>query len=73
MPCGWASPCCCSWFEIDPAALIRNPGLWHLLDEGARVSEATGTLLCGTTALHRLARRLDRETALAVFRASGMA
>ncbi|GGV25784.1 hypothetical protein GCM10010260_77640 [Streptomyces filipinensis] len=58
--------------EIDPEVLIRNPGLWYLLDEGARVSEAAGTLLCGTTALHRLARRIDRETALGVFRASGM-
>jgi hypothetical protein len=58
--------------EIDPAVLIRNPGLWHLLDEGARISEAAGTLVCGTTALHRLARRLDSETARAVFRASGL-
>ncbi|MFI9249092.1 hypothetical protein [Streptomyces sp. NPDC053069] len=58
--------------EIDPGTLIRNPGLWYLLDEGARVSEAAGTLLCGTTALHRLARRIDRETALGVFRASGL-
>ncbi|MEV6051773.1 hypothetical protein [Streptomyces sp. NPDC052107] len=58
--------------EIDPEVLIRNPALWHLLDEGARRSEAAGTLLCGTTALHRLAHRLDRETARAVFRASGM-
>jgi hypothetical protein len=58
--------------EIDPEVLPRNPDLWHLLDEGARVSEAAGTLLCGTTALHRLARRVDRETAMGVFRASGM-
>ncbi|MGW2420726.1 hypothetical protein ACWC0C_15985 [Streptomyces sp. NPDC001709] len=58
--------------EIDPEVLLRNPDLWYLLDEGARVSEAAGTLLCGTTALHRLARRVDRETALGVFRASGM-
>ncbi|MEV6118605.1 hypothetical protein AB0L59_40620 [Streptomyces sp. NPDC052109] len=58
--------------EIDPEVLPRNPGLWYLLDEGARASEAAGTLLCGTTALHRLARRVDHETALGVFRASGM-
>lgn len=58
--------------EIDPEVLVRNPALWHRLDEGARRSEATGTLLCGTAALHRLARRLDHETALAVLRASGM-
>ncbi|WP_369367715.1 hypothetical protein AB5L52_36200 [Streptomyces sp. CG4] len=58
--------------EIDPEVLIRNPDLWYLLDEGVRVSEAAGTLLCGTTALHRLARRVDRETALGVFRVSDM-
>ncbi|WP_189956894.1 hypothetical protein [Streptomyces alanosinicus] len=58
--------------EIDPEILVRNPNLWYLLDQGARVSEAAGTLLCGTTALHRLARRLDQETAQAVFRVSGM-
>ncbi|WP_369387964.1 hypothetical protein AB5J72_10415 [Streptomyces sp. CG1] len=58
--------------EIDPAVLIRNPNLWYLLDEGVRVSEAAGTLQCGTTALHRLARQVDSETALSVFRVSGM-
>ncbi|WP_225827910.1 hypothetical protein [Streptomyces naphthomycinicus] len=58
--------------EIDPEVLIRNPDLWYRLDEGARRSEATGTLLSGTTALHRLARRLDSETARGVFRASGL-
>ncbi|WP_330456589.1 hypothetical protein OIB37_06615 [Streptomyces sp. NBC_00820] len=58
--------------EIDPDVLVRNPALWHRLDEGARRSEAAGTLRCGTTALHRLARRIDRETALEVFRTSGL-
>lgn len=58
--------------EIDPEVLIRNPDLWYLLDEGARASEAAGTLLCGATALHRLAHRIDRETALRVFQASGI-
>ncbi|OLZ72250.1 hypothetical protein AV521_10150 [Streptomyces sp. IMTB 2501] len=58
--------------EIDPEVLIRNPNLWYLLDEGVRASEAAGILLCGTTALHRLARRVDSDTALSVFRASGM-
>ncbi|MFF8732475.1 hypothetical protein ACF073_39345 [Streptomyces sp. NPDC015171] len=57
--------------EIDPEILIRNPDLWYRLDEGARRSEAAGILLCGTTALHRMSRRLDRETARGVFRASG--
>ncbi|MFJ3641060.1 hypothetical protein ACIPRD_15045 [Streptomyces sp. NPDC090108] len=58
--------------EIDPDVLIRNPELWYRLDEGIRRSEAAGTLLSGTTALHRLARRVDRETALTVFRSSGL-
>ncbi|MEU6092502.1 hypothetical protein ABZ865_38150 [Streptomyces sp. NPDC047085] len=58
--------------EVDPEIFIDNPDLWCLLDEGTRRSEAAGTLLCGTTALHRLAERIDRETALAVFRTSGL-
>lgn len=58
--------------EIDPEVLLRNPGLWYHVAEGIRVSEASGTLRCGTTALHRLAERIDRETALAVFRASDL-
>ncbi|QTD97204.1 hypothetical protein [Streptomyces cyanogenus] len=58
--------------EIDPEVLVRNPQLWYRLDEGARASEAAGTLLCGAAALHRLARRVDRETALGVFRVSGL-
>ncbi|UFR05788.1 hypothetical protein KBP30_33530 [Streptomyces sp. Go40/10] len=58
--------------EIDPEVLLRNPELWYRLAEGAHVSEAAGTLRSGTAALHRLARRVDRETALAVFRASGL-
>ncbi|MEU6671772.1 hypothetical protein [Streptomyces sp. NPDC046727] len=58
--------------EIDPEVLIRNPDLWYRLAEGARASEAAGTLLSGTTDLHRLARRLDSETARGVFRASGL-
>jgi hypothetical protein len=31
--------------EVDPEALVHTPGLWYLLDEGARKSEAAGTLL----------------------------
>ncbi|MCZ0204802.1 hypothetical protein OZK63_05165 [Streptomyces sp. UMAF16] len=58
--------------EIDPEVLVRNPDLWYRLDEGARRAETAGILLTGTTALHTLARRVDRETALGVFRASGM-
>ncbi|MET9118966.1 hypothetical protein ABZX38_32900 [Streptomyces longwoodensis] len=58
--------------EIDPEILVRNPQLWFRLDEGARRAAADGSLVCGATALQRIARRVDRETARAVFRASGL-
>ncbi|MGW2704763.1 hypothetical protein [Streptomyces sp. NPDC001340] len=58
--------------EIDPAVLLRNPDLWLRLTEAARTSETSGTLRSGTTALHQLAERIDGETALMVFRASGL-
>ncbi|ANP48537.1 hypothetical protein J2Z21_009211 [Streptomyces griseochromogenes] len=58
--------------EMDPDTLVHNPELWHLLAESARKAEAGGLLLCGQTALHRLSARMERETALAVFKASGL-
>ncbi|MEU9166710.1 hypothetical protein AB0D34_02695 [Streptomyces sp. NPDC048420] len=58
--------------EIDPEVLVRNPRLWLRLEAGARKSAAGGTLLYGATALRRLARRIDHETAREVFRASGL-
>ncbi|GGW11389.1 hypothetical protein GCM10018980_00190 [Streptomyces capoamus] len=58
--------------ELDPAVLVRNPELWYRLNEGARASEAAGTLRCGTADLRLLARRVDRETAREVFRVSGL-
>lgn len=58
--------------EIAPDVLVINPRLWHHLDEDARKSAAGGTLLCGTTALQRLSHRIDRETARAVFKVSGL-
>jgi hypothetical protein len=58
--------------EVDPEVLVRNPRLWSHLDAGARKSAAAGTLLCGATPLSRLSRRVDRETAHAVFRASDL-
>ncbi|MFI1764480.1 hypothetical protein ACH41H_20855 [Streptomyces sp. NPDC020800] len=58
--------------EVDPETLVHNPQLWHRLDESARKAEAGGLLLCGHTALERLSARVDRETALAVFKASGL-
>ena len=57
---------------IDPEILVSHPQLWYRLAEGARKSAAEGTLLCGATALRRISRRVDRETARAVFRVSGL-
>ncbi|MET9255061.1 hypothetical protein [Streptomyces sp. NPDC003717] len=51
---------------------MRNPRLWAHLDTGARRSADDGLLLCGATALRRIALRVDRESARAVFRASGL-
>ncbi|GHI06038.1 hypothetical protein Scel_43590 [Streptomyces cellostaticus] len=58
--------------EIDPEALLHNPQLWHRLEQGTRKAAADGLLLCGQTALDRLSAGVDRETALAVFKASGL-
>ncbi|MGW0211903.1 hypothetical protein ACWDZ8_41435 [Streptomyces sp. NPDC003233] len=57
---------------IDPVALVNNPDLWHRFETGARKAAADGLLLCGQTALRHLSARMDREPALAVFRASGL-
>ncbi|MEU6668699.1 hypothetical protein [Streptomyces sp. NPDC046727] len=58
--------------EIDPEVLVNNPDLWRRLEEDAGKAAADGLLLCGQTALRRLSARVDRETALAVFKASGL-
>ncbi|WP_240797270.1 hypothetical protein [Streptomyces sp. F001] len=58
--------------EIDPQVLVANPELWYRLDEDAHKSEARGLLLCGATALNRVAERIDCETARTVFRVSGL-
>ncbi|MFF4359997.1 hypothetical protein [Streptomyces sp. NPDC001604] len=58
--------------ELDPEILVTNPQLWNRLDEGARKSAADGMLLCGGTALQLISQRVDRETARAVFKASGL-
>ncbi|MEV7319500.1 hypothetical protein [Streptomyces sp. NPDC093970] len=58
--------------EIDPQILVDNPALWRRVDEGARKAAAAGTLLCGATALTRLAERVEHENALGVFKASGL-
>lgn len=58
--------------EIDPRVLIDNPELWYRLVEDARRAEASGFLLCGTTALSRVSARIDGETAHTVFKVSGL-
>lgn len=58
--------------EIDPRVLVTNPPLWHRLDEDARVSALRGSLTCGATALRRVSERIDRETAMTVFKVSGL-
>ncbi len=59
--------------ELDPGVLVRNPALWHRLDADSRAARERGTLLCGATALGRLAARIDREAARTVFKVSGLA
>ncbi|MET9610030.1 hypothetical protein ABZZ17_34005 [Streptomyces sp. NPDC006512] len=58
--------------EIDPTVLVRNPAMWRRFDADSRISVQRGTLLCGATALRQLAERIDRETARAVFKVSGL-
>jgi hypothetical protein len=58
--------------EIDPQVLVDNPDLWYRLAEDADASAASGALLCGAEALHQVSERIDRETALNVFRTSGL-
>jgi hypothetical protein len=58
--------------EIDPQILVDNPDLWHRLDEDAQTSVSRGSLTCGALVLGRLSRRIDRETALHVFKVSGL-
>ncbi|MFJ3233773.1 hypothetical protein [Streptomyces sp. NPDC086787] len=58
--------------EIDPQVLVDNPDLWRGLERDAYESAARGSLTCGETALRRISERVDRETALSVFRASGL-
>ncbi|MER5905160.1 hypothetical protein ABT150_34630 [Streptomyces mirabilis] len=40
--------------------------------EDAQKSAASGSLACGATALRKVSERIDRETALTVFRVSGL-
>jgi hypothetical protein len=58
--------------EINPQVLVNNPELWHRLDADAQKSAASGSLTCGATALRQVSERIDRETALTVFKVSGL-
>ncbi|MFE0105525.1 hypothetical protein [Streptomyces sp. NPDC059009] len=58
--------------ELDPQVLVSNPDLWRRLDDDAHTAAERGTLACGATALRQLADRVDRETAMTVFKVSGL-
>ncbi|MFF9114768.1 hypothetical protein ACF09Y_03925 [Streptomyces massasporeus] len=58
--------------DFDIQVLLANPALWHRLGTDAQASadgDRHGTPL---SALHTLSDRIDRETARAVFKVSGM-
>ncbi|MFJ4333559.1 MULTISPECIES: hypothetical protein [unclassified Streptomyces] len=59
--------------ELDTQVLTANPQLWYRLAEDARGSATRGSLASGERALRRVAERIDRETAQAVFEVSGLA
>ncbi|MGR6968754.1 hypothetical protein ACU639_03950 [Streptomyces cynarae] len=63
---------CGGQVEIDPRVLEENPALWYRLRDDVCTPAAHSLLLSDTTALHDLERRIDRETAPAVFRVSGL-
>ncbi len=69
-------PCCgtrsVAVSRSTPRSWFVNPRLWLHLDRGARKAADDGHLLCGATVLGRISRRVDRETAQAVFKASGL-
>lgn len=57
---------------LDPDVLVANPPLWLLVRDGARASTERGTLLCGATALRRIAERVEHDTAEGIFKESGL-
>ncbi|MFR0355151.1 hypothetical protein [Streptomyces sediminimaris] len=59
--------------EFDSHVLSANPALWHRLDTACRVSARAGHPTAHPAALRMLSERIDRETARAVFKVSGMA
>ncbi|WP_245238769.1 hypothetical protein [Streptomyces sp. MZ04] len=50
---------------LDPDVLVANPPLWRLMDDGARACACAehGSLLCGATALRRIAERVEHGAA----------
>ncbi|MFJ1731694.1 hypothetical protein [Streptomyces sp. NPDC088254] len=58
--------------ECDIQVLIANPALWHRLHTDARTSAGGNRHAPPLAALRTLSDRIDRETALAVFKVSGM-
>ncbi|MFF4546067.1 hypothetical protein [Streptomyces sp. NPDC001435] len=58
--------------EVGPEVLAADPALWRLVETGARASSEQGRLWRGHSALRKLSRRIDSETALAIFRISGL-
>lgn len=58
--------------EIDPHVLVDNPRLWHRVATDVQKSAADGSLTCGASVLRRVSERIDRETALTVFKVSDL-
>jgi hypothetical protein len=58
--------------ELDPRVLIANASLWHRFDTDARSSQRHDCLREGSAVLDHLADRVERETTLAIFKASGL-
>lgn len=58
--------------ELDLRVLVANPRLWYRLEGDAQQSEHCGVLRNGSVALREVAERIDRETASAIFKFSGL-
>ncbi|MFD0140898.1 MULTISPECIES: hypothetical protein [unclassified Streptomyces] len=58
--------------QVELRVLLANPALWLLLEADARSSYENGALREGARDLDRLTRRVERDTAHAVFTISGL-
>ncbi|MFF0437421.1 hypothetical protein ACFYU9_35005 [Streptomyces sp. NPDC004327] len=58
--------------RVELRVLLANPPLWLLLEADARTSRENGALRDGERDLHRLERRVERDTAHSVFKVSGL-